>query len=111
MVEIIDKLLKYGRANEKFTNNEKSEKEKENATLPQIQFSKYLGRNKWLGKAKNLKIGKQFLVFDNFTLEDNLEFPNLPGDPAYLINPYTMEEQDEIYRLKELLYSIFMRKE
>ena len=85
----------YGRANEKITIYAKTSKE--NDPLPQIQFSQYLGRRNWLGKINNLKVGKQVLVVDNFTLDDNLEFPTFPGGPAYLINPYTMIEQGEIY--------------
>ena len=85
----------YGRANEKITIYVKSSKI--NDPLPQIRFTQYLGRRNWLGKINNLKVGKQVLVVDNFTLDDNLEFPTFPGGPAYLINPYTMETQGEIY--------------
>ena len=85
----------YGRANEKITIYVKSLKE--NDHLPKIIFTQYLGRKNWLGKINNLKVGKQVLVVDNFTLDDNLEFPTFPGGPAYLINPYTMETQGEIY--------------
>ena len=64
--------------------------------MPQIQCSQYLS-DRFLSGFHYLKRGEQTLVVDEIKLQDDIKIPTYPGGPLYFVNPYTPEEQGNVY--------------